>query len=451
MTFTWVMAVPWSEIKYFIASLSDEPFSLRNVRAPSCATQKAGLPAAGDGLVAADLTISNGRIERIAAPGEVADLPAGPDLEQAIVWPCPVDCHTHLDKGQVWARSANADGSFKSASMAAHADAARHQDQGDIERRAAFQLAAAHAHGTQAIRSHVDGDQQIFDAAFEALSGLSNAWEGRLALQLCPFTGPEESPEWVAHLAGKASARKPGILSGFLYATPGLDGFLDRFIRLADHFGLALDFHADENLDPESHCLRAVAQAVLRNGFEGPVLVGHCCALSVQPRDVMERTLDLVAQAGIGIVSLPLTNAYLMDRRIEETPRSRGIAPVHEMRRRGISVAIASDNARDTFHAYGDLDMPELFRDAVRMMQLDHPVGDWAAAVTTTAAALMGLPDRCRISEGAPADLVLFPARNWSEFVSRPVSDRIVLRRGRPIDTAPPDYRALDELKGTQI
>jgi hypothetical protein len=33
-----------------------------------------------------------------------------------------------------------------------------------------------------------------------------------------------------------------------------------------------------------------------------------------------------------------------------------------------------------------------------------------------------------------------------SELIARPQSDRIVLRAGRPIDTALPDYRELDDL-----
>jgi cytosine deaminase len=39
-------------------------------------------------------------------------------------------------------------------------------------------------------------------------------------------------------------------------------------------------------------------------------------------------------------------------------------------------------------------------------------------------------------------------ARNWTELMSRPQSDRIVLRAGRPIDTRLPDYRELDDLMG---
>jgi cytosine deaminase len=51
-----------------------------------------------------------------------------------------------------------------------------------------------------------------------------------------------------------------------------------------------------------------------------------------------------------------------------------------------------------------------------------------------------------RIARGAPADLVMFRGRHYSELLSRPQHDRIVLRGGRAIDTTAPDYRELDEL-----
>ena len=58
----------------------------------------------------------------------------------------------------------------------------------------------------------------------------------------------------------------------------------------------------------------------------------------------------------------------------------------------------------------------------------------------------MGLEAAGRIAVGLPADLVLFEARRYSELLSRPQTDRIVLRQGRPIDTTLPSYRELDAL-----
>ena len=428
---------------------SDAPFALLNARVPAaCVGPLApSLPHAGDGLVAADIHITHGKFNRLTPPKPQAK---GLDLAQAMVWPCPVDCHTHIDKGQVWGRSANTDGSFAEALRVTAIENARVFSAEDQRARSEFMLMSAHAHGSQALRSHVDADQRSFDSRFNLLCELAQDWQGRLLLQLAPFTGPEEPQDWVETLA-RCAAQTPhsGVLSAFLYSCPGLEPFLDHVFRLAAKYGLALDFHADETLDPTSHCLRKLAEAVLRHRFQGPVLAGHCCALSVQSADDCARTLDLVARAGITVVSLPLCNAYLMDRG-PDTPRLRGVPPVHQMRARGIPVALASDNSRDAFYAYGDLDPVALFRDAVKLMHLDHPVGDWPDVVLGQAGQAIGRPDLGRITAGLPADLILFNARNWSEFMARSQHDRVVLRRGKPIDTTPPDFRRLDTLKGSQ-
>lgn len=437
--------------RQLLSAQAGEPFALRNLRLPQGTVPMAGLPQVGDGLLGADMVIADGRIDWIGPPASRDDLPDGLDMARAMAWPGPVDCHTHLDKALVWQRSPNADGTFDGAAASASRDAAAYHCAHDIRQRVDFALKTAFAHGTTAIRSHVDSGRSSFGEAFATLCELADDWRDRITLQVCPFVSIEEDLDWVRDVAERARRDHAGILSVFVPASSELDRALDNVMAIAGRYGLELDLHADEALDPASRGLDAIARAVLRNGFERPVLVGHCCALSVQPPRTLERTLERVAKAGIGVVSLPLCNAYLMDRRAGKTPRYRGCAPVHEMRKHGIPVAIASDNVRDAFYAYGDHDVPELFRDAVRMMQLDHPLGDWAMAVTTTAADLMGLPDRGRLEPGAPSDLILFTARNWGEFISRPLSDRIVLRGGYPIDTTPPDYQHLDDMKGMRI
>jgi cytosine deaminase len=64
--------------------------------------------------------------------------------------------------------------------------------------------------------------------------------------------------------------------------------------------------------------------------------------------------------------------------------------------------------------------------------------------VTKTAADLIKLPDCGRIGVGLPADLVVFKARYFSELLSRPQADRIVLRHGQRIDSTLPSYEQLD-------
>ena len=91
--------------------------------------------------------------------------------------------------------------------------------------------------------------------------------------------------------------------------------------------------------------------------------------------------------------------------------------------------------------------MVEVMREATRIGHLDHGRVDWATAFTTTPAAACGF-DAPSLAPGAPADLVIFKARSWTEFFARPQSDRIVLRAGRAIDRTLPDYAELDHLMG---
>ncbi len=412
--------------------------TLCNARVPSALIEQRDTSGA-DGLITVDLTII-GRVLKIGSDPDTEAL----DLKGRIVWPRTVDCHTHLDKGQSWGRSPNRDGTFGAAGEATSDDRTRFFDEADLRRRVEFQLHAAYATGTAALRSHVDADLRTLDIALGVLAETAADWRDRITVQLCPFAGVADPDlDTVAHAAHRAG----GVLSLYLVKDQELPLQLDRAIGVAERHGLSLDVHADETLDPSSHCLRHLAEAVIRTGFQGPVLAGHGCSLMVQPESETDRTLDLLARAGIGIVCLPLCNSYLMDRREGRTPKVRGGTLVHEMRARGIPVAFGSDNVRDAYNPYGDLDMIDLYRHATRTLHLDHPVGDWPAAFAATPAALISVSDGM-IRDGGPADLIVFGAHDWSELIARPQSDRTVIAGGTIVDSPLPDYEKLHHVKG---
>ena len=127
-------------------------------------------------------------------------------------------------------------------------------------------------------------------------------------------------------------ARAGGVLGAVTYMMPDVVELIDRVFEAAMERGLDLDFHADETGDISAVSLRKIAEASARNNFQGKILVGHCCSLSRQPdREVLD-TLDKVANAGLSVVSLPMCNLYLQDRRQDgTTPRWRGVTLLHEM------------------------------------------------------------------------------------------------------------------------
>ena len=51
-----------------------------------------------------------------------------------------------------------------------------------------------------------------------------------------------------------------------------------------------------------------------------------------------------------------------------------------------------------------------------------------------------------KITSGKSADLIIFPARYFSELLSRSQHNRIVVRKGKKINTQLPDYSELDDL-----
>jgi len=419
-------------------------FVLRNTTVPACLVDGAPADATPDrdGLVHLTIRIDQGQVAGLApANAESGD---GVDLDGGMVWPCFVDLHTHLDKGHIWPRAENPDGTFDGAINAAMIDRERHWTAEDVSARMDWSLRAAYAHGTAAIRTHLDSQAPQHLISWPVFAAMRDRWRGRIELQAATIVLIERFEGAFGDELADLVARHGGLLGGVVAPSPLLDRQLDRLFQLAAERGLDLDFHADESDDPQGAGLRAIAEAKLRHRFAGSVTVGHCCSLALQPAAEIDRTLDLVAEAQLAIVSLPMCNLYLQDRRPGRTPRWRGVTLLHEMAARGIRIAVASDNCRDPFHGYGDHDGLEVFAQATRICHLDRPVGAWPAAVTRTPAAVMGLDAVGRIAVGQPADLVLFQARRFSELLSRPQSDRIVLRGGRVIDSALPSYRELD-------
>ncbi len=412
-----------------------------------------------DNLVRLDVEIRAGVITQLR-PAHPAQQPQpegipAVDLKGGQVWPCFVDIHTHLDKGHVWPRTRNPDGTFAGALQAGRQDWAKMERiyagkpehfWEDIYRRFQFGLRCSYAHGSQAVRTHLCCDSPQTQVTLEVFAQLQREWAGKLVLQavtlvdLSFFLTPagEKLADRVAELGG--------ILGGVATMGPDLDRQLERVLTLAKERGLDVDFHTDETADPSSVTLQRVAAAVLRTHFPHKVLCGHCCSLAVQPEEVVRTTLELVQAAGIGVVSLPLCNLYLQDRKPGRTPRWRGVTLLQELKAWGVPVMIASDNCRDPFYGFGDHDGLEVFREATRILHLDTPYGDWPQAITVTPARFMGLEGGGQIGVGLAANLLVFKGRGFDELLSRPQQDRLVLRQGQPIDTTLPDYSELDDL-----
>jgi cytosine/creatinine deaminase len=427
---------------------------LTNARVPACLlADPTVLSAIADieGVVPADLLIENGLVTRIEQlRGQCGDEIVCVDLGGRQIWPTLIDIHTHLDKGHTVERSPNVDGTFHNARLAAAADRPNWTAL-DLQRRMGFGLRCAYAHGVSAIRTHIDTYPDCAERSWSVMREMREQWSGKVDLQavsLCPIDLLQGGfGDRVAALVAQSGGRLGGVtrpsIGNHGAPTADIDVTLDRLFELAAQYDLDIDLHVDESEDPAAATLPFIACAALRHGFKGRVVCGHCCSLALQPEDEVDRTLDLLAEAEIAVVTLPTVNMYLQDRHPGRTPRWRGVTIVHEMLQRGIRVAAAGDNCRDSFYAYGDHDVVDTFRQAVRILHFDHPLNDAPALVSRTPSAIGKFQHHGQLVVGGPARFIVFNARSINEIASRPQADRVVIDRGDRVTARVPEYAEL--------
>jgi len=397
------------------------------------------------------LQIDSGVFTKVERAEKSTIVPQGvtTDLDGKLLFPAWADAHTHLDKTHTWSRSPNHSKTFPDAIETLFADE-RHWTEEDLSRRANYGLECAYAHGTAALRTHFNCPAGVLREPYAFFQNLASQWEGRIELQYVPLCTSDgyATPVEESYFS-KAKEWRCAAIGGMPLMNPDLRSQIDRMFELARSHELALDLHIDENPDPASETLREIALGVLRHEFPFPVTCGHGCSLANQTLERQESTLKLVAEAGLNLIPLPMCNLFLMDRRARAgrpaSPHWRGTMPALDALAHGIPVAVASDNVRDAFYAYGDYDMLEVWNQANRILYLDSLSPESITTVTSVPARIMELDARLgKIAPGMEARGVLFEAGSINQLLSRPSVPRQFLR-GESIESRSlPDWECLN-------
>ncbi len=353
------------------------------------------------------------------------------DLGGRLLLPAPAEPHAHLDKALTAQDVPNPTGDLQGAIEAWLPYMPRLTVDGMAERAEAALLELV-ASGITAVRTHVNVHEGIELKAAEALLRVRERVGHLVDLQIVALTGWVTGPDGPPNraLLREVLDMDPAIIVG---GCPHLDvdavEATDLALELAGSLGRPLDLHTDETLNPARLDLRYLAQRVQATGFANGAVASHCVSLGMQPAAVQQEVAELVAAAGVGIVTLPQTNLFLQAREHPVAP-PRGLTAIGALRAAGATVGAGADNVRDPFCSMGRSDP---FETAALLVMAGHlqPAAAWEL-VTDGARRCMGL-GRVAVEPGSRAELVAVQGHDLADAVARADQDRIVWHRGREV------------------
>ena len=361
-----------------------------------------------------DIDIREGRITALRPPTR-----SEPGV---LVMPPLVDGHIHLDKtllGLPWVPNQAAGNAVADRIEAERkVRAARTVPETETGANLVKQVMAS---GTLHMRSHVDIDNELGLRNLHAILEVRERFRETVTIQIVAFPqgGIARSPG-TARLLDEAIAQGADLVGGLdpVGIDRDLDGHLDTIFAIADRRGVGIDIHLHDGGEGGIAEMLAIVERTRTLGLQGKVAISHAFALGSVALALAERTADVLAEAGIAIMS--------------HGPGAATMPPLPLLRAHGVDVFGGSDNIRDAWSPFGNGDMLEraMLIGYRANFRHDHELTLPYQMVTEAAARVLGLTDY-GIRVGGPADFVAVEAGSIAEAVASRPPRKWVMKAGR--------------------
>ena len=398
-------------------------------------------PTRGRSVEPSDVLVDGDRIVAIRPAGS---LPADgrPELDAGggLLSPALVDPHVHLDAVLTVGEPRYNESGTLIEGIQTWSERKPLLTHEDVKARAREAILWEVAQGTGLIRSHVDVCDPPL-TALRALIELRAELRDLVELQLIAF--PQDGV--LSFPNGKELMREAmrlgcDVIGGIPhYEWTREDGVeeVHFLFDLARETGAPIDLHCDETDDEQSRFLEVVAARTMRDGMEGRVVAGHTTAMGSYNDAYAFKLLQILKRAGVTIVANPLDNIVLQGR-FDTYPKRRGMTRVKELDAAGVNVACGHDSIMDPWYPLGRGSMLDALSMLVHVAQMTGR-GELFRAwemVTMNPARAAGV--EAGITEGGPANFVVFDAADEAEAIRLRPAARWVVRRGRVVATTEP-------------
>lgn len=388
-----------------------------------------------------DIKIEGSKITEIAAAIENDSEALEIDAKGNIVLPTFIESHIHPSKAYLEERMPNVSGTLDEA-MRNTGELKSKFTFEDVAERSERVIRNAIKNGTTIMRAIPDVDPFAKTLGVEVLVDLREKYKDVLDLQICAFPqeGFVKTPE-VYEMLEESVKMGAGIVGGCPYAEDTIEDarkHIDMVFDLAKKYDLPIDMHADfgtDGEDPLNTVVELIADKTIEHGYEGRVALGHVNTLGAIDPEEAARIMKKIAKAGITIAPLPATDLFMTGHaEHEKVNKPRGVAPVKLMLENGINVVYSTNNVRNAFTPFNDVNLITIgyLLQVVEQMGSTKERSQLVDMITYNAAKNLGVADSYGLEVGKNADLNIFESETKTirDFINDQPRIQYVIKNG---------------------
>ena len=282
------------------------------------------------------------------------------------------------------------------------------------------------------MRTQVEVDPAIGLRGFEGVQSLIADYRWAIDIEICVFPqdGLTNYPG-TEELLVEALKRGARVIGGAPRYDPDHAGQIRRIFELAREFDVDIDIHLDVGDTPEGMDIHLVCELTEQYRRGGRVAVGHMAKLSTMPPSEVAALARRLADTGVAVTVLPLTDLFVMGRDQDHNVR-RGVADANFLVEHGVNCSLSTNNVLNPVTPYGDCSLIRMANLHANVLQIAQPeqLREIFAMLTERSARLLNLTDY-GIVVGNPADIVVIDAGSAEQAVAEICQPLAVFKSGR--------------------
>jgi cytosine/creatinine deaminase len=302
----------------------------------------------------------------------------------------------------------------------------------DTCRRAAQTLEDCILNGATRMRTQVEVDPAIGMRGFDAVELVIADYRWAIDVEICVFAqdGLTNQPG-TDELLVEGLKRGARAIGGAPRYDPDRASQIRRIFELAREFDAEIDIHLDVGDGPEELDVPLVCALTEEYRRGGRVTVGHMAKLSTLPPARLTAIARRMADAGVAVTVLPLTDLFVMGRDQDHNIR-RGVADAHFLVEHGVNCSLSTNNVLNPVTPYGDCSLIRMANLQANVLQRGRAeeLRECFAMLTGRSARLLNLADY-GIAVGNPADIVVIDAPNPEQAIAEIRQPLVAYKRGR--------------------